>query len=532
MATALEVMKALPHQTSAPTTTGENFNELVHRYQDAAFAYAYAILKDRSAAEDATQTAFLTAWIHLSSLRDLAAFGAWLRKIVKTECLRIVRTDRLRTVPLGDTLVEPPIHEASVEVRLALLEAIAALREKDRVAISLRYLSDLSYQEMADFLLEPVSTVKKRLHGARRRLRVGLESLTAQNVREWRPSTHARLEDRIVALTAFLETVARGELADVETALDAHPEFLTAHGGLPRYAVVSADALSLAAMCGREDVVKLLLARGTDRKSVSAAGVSPIAIAAVEGRQQIVQLLVNNGFDTDIFAAAALGDVNKVRALLADNPALADATTPDGKTPLHFARSVPVATVLLEAGMSVDPPDAFDQTPVQWIAATGRHKEVCACLRAHGAKTESADAFWACVYGDRAAVEQFVTADPALLHARRPAGPGVPTPSIGSTLLHIAASHGENEIARFLIARGADVDARGEHAEGGSPLHAAAAGGHHEMVEILVAAGANVAARDGQFGVTADEWARFFGHVELFERLKDLKTHRLALHRG
>ena len=44
------------------------------------------------------------------------------------------------------------------------------------------------------------------------------------------------------------------------------------------------------------------------------------------------------------------------------------------------------------------------------------------------------------------------------------------------------------------------------------------------MVEILVAAGANVAARDGKFGVTADEWARFFGHVALFERLKDLKT--------
>ena len=162
-------MKAPPHRTSAPTT-GENFNQLVHRYQDAAFAYAYAILRDRSAAEDATQTAFLTAWIHLNSLR----------------------TDRLRTVPFGDAFVEPPIHEASVELRLALLEAIAALREKDRVAISLRYLSDLSYQEMADFLLEPVSTVKKRLHGARLRLRVGLESLTAHNVREWRPSTHSR----------------------------------------------------------------------------------------------------------------------------------------------------------------------------------------------------------------------------------------------------------------------------------------------------------------------------------------------------
>ena len=46
----------------------------------------------------------------------------------------------------------------------------------------------------------------------------------------------------------------------------------------------------------------------------------------------------------------------------------------------------------------------------------------------------------------------------------------------------------------------------------------------HEMVDILVAAGANVAARDRTFGVTADEWARFFGHVALCERLTNLKT--------
>ena len=523
MAPVLEAMKAPPPQTSAPGTR-ETFSELVHRYQDAAFAYAYAILKDRSAAEDATQTAFLTAWIHLDSLRDAAAFGGWLRKIVRTACLRMVRSDRLRTVPFGDVFVEPPVDEASVELRLSLMEAIAALREKDRVAISLRYVSDLSYQEMAEFLAEPVSTVKKRLHGARRRLRVGLESLARQDVRAWRPTMHARLEDRIVTLTAFLEAVVRGELADVEAALDAHPEFLTAPGDLPRYAVVSANALWVAAMCGRDDVVKLLLARGADRQSASAAGVSPIAIAAIANRQQVVQVLLDNGFDTDIFAAAALGDVSRLRALLAEDPAVAEATTPDGKTPLHFAGSVAVATALLDAGIPVDSPDASGQTPVQWIAVTGRYGAVCACLKEHGAKTESADAFWACMYGDAAAVEQFVTADPALLHARRTAGPGVEPALAGSTLLHIAAAHGEIEIARLLISHGADVNTRSERPGRGTPLHAAAASGHHEMVEILVAAGANPAAIDGQFGVTADEWARFFGHVELAERLTDLKT--------
>src|SRR5215210_7189506 len=108
LAGSTETMNEPAHQVLVPAS-GETFSGLVHRYQDAAFAYAYAILKDRSAAEDATQMAFLTAWIHLSSLRDLAAFGAWLRKIVKTECLRIVRADRLRTVPLSEALVEPPM---------------------------------------------------------------------------------------------------------------------------------------------------------------------------------------------------------------------------------------------------------------------------------------------------------------------------------------------------------------------------------------------------------------------------------------
>ena len=79
-------------------------------------------------------------------------------------------------------------------------------------------------------------------------------------------------------------------------------------------------------------------------------------------------------------------------------------------------------------------------------------------------------------------------------------------------------SHGFSSHAARTSTRAASAPGAAHH------LHAAAASGHHEMVEILVAAGANPAATDGQFGVTADEWARFFGHVELAERLKDLKT--------
>ena len=69
----------------------EAFGELVKRYQNAAIAYAYAILRNHAGAEDAAQAAFLTAWLRRTDLREPKAFGSWLRTIVLTECCRIAR---------------------------------------------------------------------------------------------------------------------------------------------------------------------------------------------------------------------------------------------------------------------------------------------------------------------------------------------------------------------------------------------------------------------------------------------------------
>ena len=80
----------------------EAFGELVKRYQNAAIAYAYAILRNHAGAEDATQAAFLTAWLRRADLREPKAFGSWLRTIVRTECSRISRRMHLVTVPLDD----------------------------------------------------------------------------------------------------------------------------------------------------------------------------------------------------------------------------------------------------------------------------------------------------------------------------------------------------------------------------------------------------------------------------------------------
>ena len=74
------------------------FGELVRRFQDMAFGYAYSILGDFHLAEDAAQEAFVTAYQHLDKLRNPNAFPGWLRQIVRTACNRLLRhTDAATT---------------------------------------------------------------------------------------------------------------------------------------------------------------------------------------------------------------------------------------------------------------------------------------------------------------------------------------------------------------------------------------------------------------------------------------------------
>ena len=171
------------------------FGELVKRYQNAAIAYAYAILRNHAGAEDAAQAAFLTAWLRRADLREPKAFGSWLRTIVRTECCRISRRMHLATVPLDDAFggrAEPSAGNIrDPELQHLLLIAIEALPDSDRTVIALRYVSDFSYQEMCDFLEIPLSTVKKRLYEARRRLRAKLTARLAKHLRACAgPSCH------------------------------------------------------------------------------------------------------------------------------------------------------------------------------------------------------------------------------------------------------------------------------------------------------------------------------------------------------
>jgi len=164
------------------------FGELVRRFQDMAYGYAYSIMGDFHLAEDAAQEAFLTAYLHLGELRQPAAFSGWLRRIVQTACSRLTRNSSPATVsleaageiPAGDP--SPAEMVEAIETRNEVLAAVRSLPTPERMVTTLFYINGYSHKEIADFLEVPVTTVNSRLAASRKRLRQRILNMVANEL--------------------------------------------------------------------------------------------------------------------------------------------------------------------------------------------------------------------------------------------------------------------------------------------------------------------------------------------------------------
>lgn len=160
------------------------FEQLVLRHQRYAFNLAYRVIGNYAEAEDVTQEAFVRAWRGLPGFRGQARFTTWLYRIVYNLCLNRLprlRRELLQAEPLEEAVVNPapaPPDVFEVQERLAFLhEELNRLPAKYRLVLTLRYLQDLSYAEIAAALDVPMGTVKTHLHRARR--------LLTERLRQW-----------------------------------------------------------------------------------------------------------------------------------------------------------------------------------------------------------------------------------------------------------------------------------------------------------------------------------------------------------
>ena len=160
------------------------YEELVRTYQGIAFRTAYLVAGSADDARDAAQEGFVKAYRALGRFRRGAPFRPWLLQIVANEARNRRRSaGRRATLTLRLAAAEPsggaaPSPEATLlasDERHRLLQAVATLREEERLVVACRYFLDLSEDETAQTLGLRRGTVKSRLSRALTRLRADLE---------------------------------------------------------------------------------------------------------------------------------------------------------------------------------------------------------------------------------------------------------------------------------------------------------------------------------------------------------------------
>jgi RNA polymerase sigma-70 factor (ECF subfamily) len=166
----------------------ESFNQLVLRWERPIYALAYRVIGREEDARDVCQETFLRAFRALGGFRGQAKFSSWLYRIALNLCRDWVRRQR-RTpvvqVPEDVDVLElaaarepvEPIEDVVARHDLTRLveRAMAKLPEEQRTAIILKEYHGLTFQEIADVVGCPLSTVKTRLYQGLTVLRRELE---------------------------------------------------------------------------------------------------------------------------------------------------------------------------------------------------------------------------------------------------------------------------------------------------------------------------------------------------------------------
>jgi ankyrin repeat protein len=360
----------------------------------------------------------------------------------------------------------------------------------------------------------------------------------------------------------LFEAARNGNQARLVDLLDEHPEML--HARSKPYAWT---LLHFAASGGHLAAVDLLLTRGLDANTretgdntyamhwAAAAGhldiVRRLADAGGDvvghgddhqlevigwatcwdgqddgAHRAIADFLVTRGARHHIFSAIALDLPDEVRRIVLEDPSAVNtrmSRNENHQMPLHFAvrmKRSGMVSLLLDLGADPLAVDGSGQPAATYASSPDIDRRVMESVRAmtsaelisaerghRPARSGLMDLVAALALGDTETAGRLVRENPGVLQS----GP-----------LHLMAKRNDVTAVRWLVANGADPNARWGHWDAVvTPLHLAASQGHAEVVELLLAAGADPAIRDSKHDGDVKGWAEFFKQPAIVRILED-----------
>lgn len=279
-------------------------------------------------------------------------------------------------------------------------------------------------------------------------------------------TVRSSMVDGATAFDAVMKAITNRDNQTLAQLLAATPDLANQTGPHPRWGG-RPQPLHVAIESDNRQAFTLLLQAGADLNGSNQGydGWSPLMLAIHWKRVEMRDELIDRGANVDLVAALMLRDDRRVVKLL-KNPTTLQGPFPNDATPLHFARTVKSARLLLTKGVNSNAKDKHGKTAAQLWGEAQRPSPGLVRLAASLGSKPSLD-------------------------------------------IHKAIEQGQIKQVRKLLASGVDVNTRFPLGSQGSLLHNAAFNGDLAIVKLLVAKGADLNALDQEHETTPAEWARF-----------------------
>lgn len=295
----------------------------------------------------------------------------------------------------------------------------------------------------------------------------------------------------------FFRLVGRGGLIDdVQNVLDATPEMVNAVGPHPFWGG-RPQALHVAIESGRPDLFDLLLARGAgvNGRNDHYDHWSPLMLAINRDRDGMRDELLRRGARIGLVEALMMAGDARVEEIL-DTTGL-PGVVPNGGSILAFARTTRAIDRLLALGAGIDTKDRWGSRPIDAMSRLGaRGMPLVSHLIARGVTASPMDY---ARLGDLETLSAMYEEDSAVARL--------------DPVMMGAVDFRHHAVVEWLLAHGANVNARAEAQSRHTALHSAAWNGDLRMVQILIAAGADPSLLDEEHQGTALQWAEVSAEI-------------------
>lgn len=154
------------------------FEQLVVAYREQVFRLALRMCGSEADADEVGQEAFLSAWKALPNFRGESQFSTWLYQLTTHAAIDLMRREKrqiaaadITEVSAADPAPSPQQQAEQSEQREIVRDAILQLAPEQREVVVLRFMEELSYEEIGAVLKLPSGTVKSRLNRAKAQLK-------------------------------------------------------------------------------------------------------------------------------------------------------------------------------------------------------------------------------------------------------------------------------------------------------------------------------------------------------------------------